>query len=81
VSATAVRLLRAASDMLGGAKALAQRLGIRETLLHQFMAGVHDLPDPLLLRAVDIILEERQFRLALAGPLTAQPAQEPIRDG
>jgi hypothetical protein len=73
-------LLRAASEILGGHKALAQRLGIRPTLLYQFMADVHELPDSLLLQAVDIILADRQSRLALAGqPATPSP-QEAMRE-
>jgi hypothetical protein len=62
VSATTVKLLRAASEILGGNKALAYRLGIDESLLPLFMADSHELPDPLLLRAVDIILTDRQSR-------------------
>ena len=58
MSATSVRLLRAAAEIAGGTKALAQRLGIGEIMLSKFLAGV-DLPDPLLLRAVDIILADR----------------------
>jgi hypothetical protein len=70
VSATAVKLLHAASEMLGGNKALAVRLGINDSLLLLFMDGSHELPDVLLLRAVDIILAERQSWL----PVTGQPA-------
>ena len=60
MSATSVNLLVAASEIVGGKKALARRLGIGETLLSQFMADARHLPDPLLLRAVDIILADRQ---------------------
>jgi hypothetical protein len=64
VSATNVQLLRTASEILGGDKAFADRLGITETLLSKFMADSIELPDALLLVAVDIILAERQ---SLAG--------------
>jgi hypothetical protein len=73
VSATTVTLLHAAAEMLGGNKALAFRLGINESLLLLFMDGSRELPDVLLLRAVDIILAERQSW----RPLTGQPAVRP----
>jgi DNA-binding transcriptional regulator YdaS (Cro superfamily) len=60
---TTVKMLRAASEIAGGDRALANRLGIAETLLADFMADRRELPDPLLLRAVDIILADRQSRL------------------
>jgi hypothetical protein len=53
-----VRLLQAASERAGGAKALAERLGITESTLAYFMADASPLPDPLLLRVVDIVLAE-----------------------
>jgi hypothetical protein len=69
VSASTVRLLQVASELAGGNKALAEHLGISETLLSKFMADSVELPDPLLLRAVDIILENRQSRSSVAGEL------------
>lgn len=57
---TTVKLLRAASEIAGGNRSLALRLGISERLLSQFMGDARELPDPLLLRAVDIILADRQ---------------------
>jgi hypothetical protein len=59
VSATTAKLLRAASDIVGGEDALAERLGIGKTLFSKFAQGTLELPDVLLLRAVDIILEDR----------------------
>jgi hypothetical protein len=72
VSASTVKLLRAASEIAGGDKALAERLGIGETLLAKFMDDSVELPDRLLLRAVDIILADREplFR-PLGGRATA----------
>ena len=55
-------LLRAASELVGGDKVLARRLGIAETLLARFLAGAVELPDALLLRAVDIVLDNRHTR-------------------
>jgi hypothetical protein len=60
VSIAAVKLLQAASEIVGGDQALARRLGIGETLLARFMADSRQLPDLLLLQAVDIILADRQ---------------------
>ena len=60
VSATTVKLLRAASEIAGGDKALAEHLDISETLLAKFLEDSVELPDRLLLRAVDIILADRQ---------------------
>jgi hypothetical protein len=61
MSQNAVELLQAASKIVGGDKALANRLGVGPELLADFMAGLRELPDRLLLRAVDIILAEREL--------------------
>lgn len=72
VSASTVKLLRAASEIAGGDRALAEHLGIGETLLAKFMEDSVELPDRLLLRAVDIILADREPRLRpLGGEATA----------
>ena len=73
MSSTSVRMLEAASEIVGGNEALAERLGIRQRLLAAYMEGRRQLPDSLLLRAVDIILEERQSRHALATRESATP--------
>jgi hypothetical protein len=73
MSATSVKLLKAASEIAGGHKVLAYRLGIAESLLSLFMDNSYELPDPLLLRAVDIILADRQSRL----PPASQAVQFP----
>jgi len=61
MSATSVRLLQAAAEIAGGNEALAKRLGVTEALLAAYMADRRALPDALLLRAVDVILEDRQL--------------------
>jgi hypothetical protein len=72
VSASTVKLLRAASEIAGGDRALAEHLGIGETLLAKFMDDSVELPDRLLLRAVDIILADREPLLRpLGGEATA----------
>jgi len=72
VSTTTVRLLHAASEIAGGRTALAERLGIGESLLLKFLADDIELPDLLLLRAVDIILEDRQSRFSPASQAALQ---------
>jgi hypothetical protein len=81
VSATTVRLLQAASEILGGDKALAERLGIGETLLSKLLADSLELPDPLLLRAVDIIIADRQSRLFPVPGDSAADAVQELRGG
>jgi len=63
-----VKLLRAAAEVVGGNGPLAERLGISEKLLAIFIADQRELPDPLLLRAVDVILADRQSKFAPANP-------------
>jgi hypothetical protein len=62
MSATTVSLLKAAAEIAGSSEALAARLGIGQTLLAKFMDDLVELPDQLLLRAVDIVLEDRHAR-------------------
>jgi len=76
MSASTVKLLQAAAEIAGGSRALAERLGVTETLLLKFMADNPELPDTLLLPAVDVILEERQSRPPVAGF-----ALQAVRDG
>ena len=80
MSATTVKLLRAACEIVGGNQALAQRLGINETVLAIFMADSRELPDTVLLRAVDVILADRQSRLPPLGDPARQylPSEEPL---
>lgn len=71
-----MKLLQAASEIVGGDEALANRLGISERLLFRFMADRRELPDHLLLRAADIVLADRQSRPPLTRELGLQPSQE-----
>lgn len=72
MSAIGLKLLRTAAEMVGGDKTLASRLGIGEKVLTKYLAGNLQLPDLLLLRAVDIILADRQSRLAGSVENTAE---------
>lgn len=75
MSATTVKLLQAAADIVGGEQALAEHLGIGEALLSRFLADARQLPDPLLLQAVDIILADRLSRQPSSGrPAAPFPA-------
>ena len=69
MNSTSARLLQAALEILGTEKELASRLGIGENLLSKFMTDLHPLPDRLLLRAVDIVLEHRQPGAPLLAPV------------
>jgi hypothetical protein len=77
MSACTVKLLKAASEIVGGPLALADRLGIDEALLVKFLADVRPLPDPLLLKAVDIILADRQNRF-IPDPPPAQASAKAL---
>jgi len=72
MSASTVKLLHAAAEIAGGNRALADRLGITETLLSKFLADSPELPDTLLLPAVDIILEDRESHLSQVSQLAVQ---------
>ena len=79
MSASTTKLLQAAVEILGGEGPLAERLGISRALLSAYLHDSRPLPDSLLLRAVDIILEDRQARFALgttSGPKLGDPAAE-----
>jgi hypothetical protein len=65
---TKSRLLHAACELAGGSAALAARLGVSEAMLRKYMSGVFSMPDNLLLRAVDLLLEEREQSAELAPP-------------
>jgi hypothetical protein len=75
MTSNTVRLLQAAADVVGGEKALARELGISEKLLSRFMTDFISLPDPLFLRAVDIVLDRQQSELGLRV-MSASPSPE-----
>ena len=69
MSQTTVKLLQAAAEILGGEEALARRLNIGDVLMRAYMEERRPLPDLLLLRAVDIVLEHNKAQAAAAAPL------------
>lgn len=73
INATAVKLLQAAAEIMGGEKQLAVRLGIAQSLLGKLMAGRFRVPDPLLLQVVDIVEAHRQSLVLLAATRTSGP--------
>jgi hypothetical protein len=74
MSASSVKLLQAALDIAGSAEALAHLLGIEKSLLTIYMGDRRPLPDALLLRAVDMILADRQAHLFAAAQATPKVA-------
>ena len=61
-----MKLLQAAAGFAGGEKQLALPLGFVQRLLGKLMADLHDAPDPLLLRPVDIVFAHHQSPIPLA---------------
>lgn len=45
---------------VGGSDALAERLGVRPTLMQRFLAGTLDVPDAVLVRALDLLAEAKR---------------------
>jgi DNA-binding transcriptional regulator YdaS (Cro superfamily) len=45
---------------VGGSNALAERLGVRPTLLRRFLAGTLEVPDSVLVRALDLLAEVKR---------------------
>jgi hypothetical protein len=75
MTSNTVRLLQAAAEVVGGERALARELGISEKLLSRFMRDFISLPDPLFLRAVDIVLDRQQSEPGLRV-MSASPSPE-----
>lgn len=73
------KLLQAASEMAGGDQALAQRLGIDQALLSRLMAGEQALPEQVLLRTVDIIMEHHEVQQT-ARPPAVQSSPDSVDD-
>jgi DNA-binding transcriptional regulator YdaS (Cro superfamily) len=52
------KVLARAAAKVGGARALAQHLGISPGVLSRYVTGTAAVPDSIFLRAVDVILDE-----------------------
>jgi hypothetical protein len=63
---------------LGGVFAAAVQLGIRPTAIKRYLSGTLPVPDIVLLRAVDIVLDEfQQDVVGASQPFNRQPAATP----
>jgi hypothetical protein len=78
MSQATARVLRAAAEVLGGEAALAKHLNIGELLMRAYIEERRPLPDFLLLRAVDVVLEN--INRSQAKPPTTQPVDEAVRE-
>jgi len=67
------RTLARAAKTLGGAQALAERLGVEQAILERWMAGEATPPDDVFLQALDIVAGGP--RLDPAGRDAARRAQ------
>jgi hypothetical protein len=76
----AVKLLRAASELVGGDKVLAQRLGISEALLDRLMSGQYELPERVLFGTVGIILANQESHHSFPQ-LGVKPVLKSTSDG
>lgn len=52
------QLLSRAAAKLGGVEALSERLGIGHRILRHYIEGKEPVPDSVLLRAIDVLLED-----------------------
>lgn len=69
MSATTVRLLQAASEIVGGNGRLCKHLGVTPMLLAAYLTDRRPLPDAILLQAMDIVLT----RMNAGGPQAPSP--------
>lgn len=53
-------VLRRVVDKLGGIGAASVRMGVRAEVIAKYLDGTMLVPDVILLRAVDVVLEEPQ---------------------
>jgi hypothetical protein len=70
---TARRLLAHAAAKFGGEEKLAEALGISSIRLKAYIRGVHPIPGPLFLQAVDLVMGEE-------APLPNPPAGQSPRE-
>lgn len=58
MSHATIKLLQAAVEILGSEEALARHFDIGTILMQAYLEGRRPLPDYLLLRAVDVVLDQ-----------------------
>ena len=82
MSHATVKLLRAAAEILGSEEALARHFNIGRLLLRAYLDERRPLPDYLMLRAVDVVLEHVKPAVPPAGPHEApSPPRLPTSSG
>jgi len=81
MSQATVRLLQAASDIVGGQGALAEHLNITDLLLQAYIEERRPLPDFLLLRTVDIVLEHANKHPLKAASQVLEEATRFLKSG
>ena len=72
------RMLKRAAEICGGYRMLCAQLGVSEFRLRQWLDGKALLPDPVFLKAADIVLEDDIARAAQdrrTNPRTRPPAK------
>lgn len=83
-------LLRRASEIIGGEEALCEHLGVSRSRLQLWLAARIRLPDPIFLKAVDLVLRDdiarathdRRQRPREGGTRAGHaPPQQPLRVG
>ena len=57
------QLLRKVLDRVGSRARLANRLGIGQAELQRMLEGRQDVPDAIFLQCVDVLYEERDWKL------------------
>lgn len=57
-SGTRIRVLKAAVRATGGARKLRDRLGVRSAAVAAWLAGTEELPEPVFLRALELVLDD-----------------------
>jgi len=63
VSATKLRLLRTAIEVVGGPDLLAERVGVTPSMVDKLLLEPRLISDAVLLRAIDIVLDDRESRV------------------
>jgi len=81
MSQATVKLLKAAAEIVGSEEALARNLGIGQPLLNAYLEARRQLPDVLMLRAVDIVLEHVKPPAAVPANAGTSPTRLPTSSG
>lgn len=72
-----LRALVRAAELCGGAKQLADHLGITARVLRGMLAGIADVPEDVFLRVVDVLIARNLNELS--QPVSRREPEEPTR--